>query len=88
MNLKEAYLFGSFAKGEQLEESDIDLVLVSPDFEGMPLSRRIKIVYEPWPLEKYSADLIPLGDKEFERKKRTSIVLRDAQKYWVRVFPR
>ena len=33
-------LFGSYANGTPHEWSDIDLAVVSPDFEGMPTSRR------------------------------------------------
>jgi len=33
--LREVYLFGSYARGEQKEWSDIDVALVSDDFEGV-----------------------------------------------------
>ena len=87
VKLREAYLFGSTARGERLAESDVDLVVVADEFEGMPLSERIRRVYLLWPLEELSADIIPLGPGEFERKKERSVVLRDASRYWVRVWP-
>jgi len=87
VNLREAYLFGSTARGKRLAESDVDLVVVADEFEGMPLSERIRIVYRIWPLDKLSADIIPLGPGEFERKKERSVVLRDAARYWVKVWP-
>jgi predicted nucleotidyltransferase len=34
INIEEAYLFGSYAKNEQKEFSDIDVALVSKDFTG------------------------------------------------------
>lgn len=34
LDLQEAILFGSFAKGTQNETSDIDVALVSPKYEG------------------------------------------------------
>jgi len=34
INLRKVYLFGSYAKGKPHEYSDIDLALVSDDFEG------------------------------------------------------
>jgi len=34
INIKGVYLFGSYAKGNANEYSDIDLALVSDDFEG------------------------------------------------------
>lgn len=87
VKLREAYLFGSTARGERLEESDVDLVVVADEFEGMPLSERIRCVYSLWPLEELSADILPLGPREFEHKKEHSVVLRDAKRYWVRVWP-
>lgn len=35
LNLKKAILFGSFAKGEQRQWSDIDLALVADEFSGV-----------------------------------------------------
>ncbi len=87
VRLREAYLFGSTARGERLAESDVDLVVVADEFEGMPLSERIRRVYLLWPLEEISADIIPLGPGEFERKRERSIVLRDASRYWIKVWP-
>lgn len=37
-------LFGSYATGKQHEWSDIDLIVVSPDFEGKGLWERIQQV--------------------------------------------
>lgn len=34
--IKSAFLFGSYAKGNPNSNSDIDLALVSPDFEDIP----------------------------------------------------
>ena len=87
VRLREAYLFGSTARGERLPESDVDIVVVADDFEGMPLSERIRIAYRLWPLADYSADIIPLGPGEFERKKERSVALRDASRYWIRIYP-
>ena len=40
----EVVLFGSFATGHYTEDSDIDLVIVSSDFEGMSYWQRIDIL--------------------------------------------
>ena len=87
VHLRAAFLFGSSVTGERTSESDVDLVVVADEFEGMRLSERFRIVYRHWPLEKYSADIFPLGPLEFERKKTRSIILRDASQYWIRVYP-
>lgn len=33
-------LYGSYARGTPYDQSDVDLAVVSPDFEGMPMYRR------------------------------------------------
>jgi len=37
-------LFGSYASGQQREDSDIDLVVISDDFEGKDYWQRIEIL--------------------------------------------
>ena len=37
-------LFGSYARGDARSESDIDLIVVSPDFRRMPAPKRWKIL--------------------------------------------
>lgn len=59
LGLKKAYLFGSFAKGSEKEESDIDIALVlenMPDFfytqkQLMKLRRKIDLRIEPHPIK-------------------------------------
>ncbi len=59
LGVKKAYLFGSFAKGIEREDSDIDIALVlenMPDFfstqrELMKLRRRIDLRIEPHPIK-------------------------------------
>ncbi|MBI4646345.1 MAG: nucleotidyltransferase domain-containing protein [Bacteroidia bacterium] len=35
INLKKVYLFGSYAKNQQKEHSDIDVALVADEFTGL-----------------------------------------------------
>ncbi len=65
--LERVLLFGSRARGDELLESDYDLILVSRAFEGMPWRERICAVLEMWDLD---ADLQPLcyTPEEFARK--------------------
>lgn len=39
-----AVLYGSYAHGTPHEDSDIDLAIISPDFEGMNISERQRIL--------------------------------------------
>lgn len=44
INVKSVILYGSFAKGSQREDSDIDLVIISEDFQKMNLRERLEIL--------------------------------------------
>jgi len=41
-------LFGSRARGDHLKDSDVDLILVSDDFGGIPFPERPGKVYRFW----------------------------------------
>lgn len=65
--LDRAVLVGSRARGEELKESDYDLILVSAAFAGLPWRDRIAAVLDLWDLE---VDLQPLcyTPEEYARK--------------------
>ncbi len=44
IRIQKAYIFGSYAKGKQTQWSDIDLALVSEEFEGNFYYDRQKII--------------------------------------------
>ncbi len=43
IKIDQAFLFGSYAKGENREFSDIDVALISGDFEGIRLNDSMKL---------------------------------------------
>ncbi len=57
IRVKKAILTGSWANGSYLEDSDVDLVVVSDDFADMPLPRRLVLLQKLWkswlPLEAF-----------------------------------
>ena len=67
--LRLAILFGSRARGDELVESDYDLILVSPAFAGLPFARRAAELLRWWELPE-GADLLCYAHEEFERKAR------------------
>ncbi len=87
LRIKAVYLFGSFARGDWLVTSDVDIVIISPDFEGMRFIDRLDLVYmvawklglRPW------IEAIPLTPRELEEKLKSSSVIRDASRYWIRI---
>ncbi|AAM25136.1 MAG: putative nucleotidyltransferase [Caldanaerobacter subterraneus] len=66
INVKNAYLFGSYARGKYDENSDIDIAIVSDDFTGdmiedtfrlMRLRRKIDMRIEPHPFRTVDFDV-------------------------------
>ena len=80
----EIYLFGSYARGDWLLDSDVDLVVVSPKFEGLSIGERYALVRRMLP-GRISVEVLAYTPEEFERAKRRSVILKDASKYWVRI---
>ena len=76
-NIHEAIFFGSRARGDYLEHSDVDLIVVSDDFEGVFFPDRSTAMYRFWdgglPLE-----VLCYTVKEFEKKKRMIGLVQDA----------
>ncbi|HJX70424.1 MAG TPA: nucleotidyltransferase domain-containing protein [Bacteroidales bacterium] len=69
VSIEKAFLFGSYARNEQNDESDIDLMLVSEKFDNPDdlligriwnLTRKADSRIEPYPvgLEKFNKDMI------------------------------
>lgn len=67
-------LFGSRARGDARAESDVDLLLVSPVFEGLSAGKRAAPLYRAWDAE-LPVDFLCYSPAEFERLRlRTSLV--------------
>ncbi len=58
VKIEKAYLYGSYARGNYHKDSDIDIVIISRDFQGMrfsdwkriaPLTENIDVRIEPMP---------------------------------------
>jgi hypothetical protein len=65
-------LYGSYAKGNPREDSDIDLIVISDDFKDMNLRERLEIlgiaagrVFEP------TIEALGYTSKEIKQKKET-----------------
>jgi len=71
INSKKIILYGSYAKGNPREDSDIDLIVISDNFEDMNLRERLEIlgvaagrVFEP-------IEALGYTSKEIKQKKET-----------------
>lgn len=76
------YLFGSYAKDSWLEESDIDIIVVSEAFKTMSWTERIGEIRKLLP-KNVGYEILAYTPSEFREGKRRSIVISDAANYWI-----
>lgn len=81
----EVYLFGSYARGDWLRDSDVDLIVIASAFRGLDLGKRYSLVRRLLP-DTISAELLLYTPEEFERLREKSVVLRDAARYWIKLL--
>ena len=76
------YLFGSFARGDWLLDSDLDLIVVSPRFKDMPWHERYPLLRRMISPD-IPTDILAYTPEEFEEVRRRSVIIMDAENYWV-----
>lgn len=70
-------LFGSLVRGKYHKDSDIDLIVVSKDFEGKKFRYRAVGLYDYWDLD-YPVDFLCYTPKEFNKLKKQITIVREA----------
>lgn len=80
----EVYLAGSWARGDWLTDSDVDLIVVSRKFKGLNLGERYRVVKNLAP-PGYSLDILTYTPSEFRKAKSRSIILQDMMEYAVKL---
>lgn len=71
IDLRNVIIFGSRAREDYREKSDIDLILTSPDFKGVAWNKRPGPFYEEWDYNELpDPEFICLTPQEFEQKRR------------------
>lgn len=78
-SLEKAILFGSRARDDWLKNSDIDLMLVSRDFENISFRKRMHKILDYWEGE-LDLEVICYTPKEFEKMKKRIGIVSQAQK--------
>lgn len=77
ITVNKAILTGSWATGRYLEDSDVDLIIVSDDFAKMPISERLSYLQKNWrnriPLEAFGYTV-----EEFRKLRQRSTYVKDA----------
>ncbi len=79
----EVYLFGSYSKGDWIEDSDVDLIIVSDRFHPLDVGERARLVRGLAP-ENISFHLILYTHEEFKRAKK-SLSMKDVIDSCIRV---
>lgn len=75
--VQKLYLFGSYASGRLRQDSDVDLIIVSPKFRKLDFVQRGSRMYD-YRNFNCPADFLCYTPEEFERKKKTATIIRQA----------
>lgn len=77
--------FGSRANGKPNKDSDIDLIIVSKEFEGKRFRDRSLGFYDYWDLD-YPVDFICYTNKEFNKLKKQITIVGEAVKKGIEII--
>ena len=76
--IKSAFLFGSRARGDYLEESDWDIMIVSPEFANIPFPDRATMFLKKVPLRR--VELLCYTEEEFQDRAAELGIVAEAAK--------
>lgn len=79
IKINEIILFGSRAEGTASRKSDVDLIIVSEDFEGKNFFERASMMYDYWDLD-LPVDFLCYTTKEFNKLKKGITIVSEALK--------
>lgn len=82
--LKGLILYGSYARGDATEGSDIDLIIVSQSFKRASFWKRAITLYGYWDPD-YPVDFLCFTPEEFEKKTRGVTMVSEAVKECIEV---
>ena len=78
------FLFGSRARGEELLTSDVDVIVVSKKFEGIPFRKRPDTFLDYWTLP-VDLEVLCYSPDELKRKRKEIGLVQEAMKQGVAV---
>jgi predicted nucleotidyltransferase len=81
-NIQEVYLFGSYSNGTENELSDIDLAIVSSDFQGNRLLDREKLLGYNKDID-YRLSVLPI---DFESKENSLFYKQEVVEKGIRIY--
>lgn len=84
LGVDEVIVFGSAAEGVVRKDGDVDLIIVSREYEQKHFVDRGIELYDYWHLP-YPVDFICLSPTEFERMKKEVSIVSEALKHGIRL---
>jgi hypothetical protein len=78
------YLFGSYARGDWLEDSDLDILVISSRFKGKQMVERVGEIRRLAP-EDVPMEILAYTPEEFKKALKRSEVIKDASTCWVKL---
>ena len=78
-SIERLLLFGSRARGEELLTSDVDVIIVSRDFNTIPFRKRPDFFLDEWTLP-VDFEVLCYSPEELERKKKELGLVQQALK--------
>lgn len=92
INVNGVFLFGSYARGEARNDSDLDVVVISPDFKKMEFMKRLILLSHAQGKSKITRsvpmDIIGYTPEEFKNIGKESIIMRRAKREGKMIYSR
>lgn len=82
--IKKMILFGSRADGKTGRDTDIDLIIVSPEFKEMDFFQRGAKMYDYWSL-RYPVDFLCYTPEEFKKLSKQITIVSEAMKKGIEI---
>ena len=73
LNITKAYIYGSYARGTVTEESDIDLLLIAPEFDKK-IDEYLPLIWLSTRKSNYKIEPVPIGEKKFEENESSPLI--------------
>lgn len=67
IDVERIILFGSYAKGNPRKDSDLDLLIISPDFTKMDFWQRVKILARARKNYEFAMDYFGISPREYQK---------------------
>lgn len=83
VKIEGAIIFGSSARDERLWDSDIDLIVISPDFEKMNFHERSVFLLKHWKHKRVPLEAWGYTMEEYRKKVQNSLYFQDIDEYGI-----